>query len=1066
MLTHLVFLFSLILTLAFQTSQGHTKNISIPSPTTVASFVYESQQVLSSNKIQNYYLTDHFEEGRRVFSLFASVNNELQDLVWEKSFPTDQVQLAEDWLKTVLIKYQLTARLEQETKVNESTIAPLTELKKMSVKDVQLWQAENEWNSDWEIAYGQWVAKNLTPNFMVDIQLPTDCADVAYTLRWVFARIHKLPMAIHLGGSGQLFTNESVKKEWLNLPQDTDWKKDRRFRAALMYLLRNTYTHTLMKDSYPLAINSTILTPGSHHLSLHGASGHTMVVNTVNAPDSLPITLLYSTTPVQVRELFSTFYQVVEAPTLYQSGFYKIRWARKNQKDWQLLPAQSIAGYSEEQFHLPDDDGKSSTPHFLKIFKLLNPNFSFEMLLEKSFYELQDRIRDRIKIVEDGYAYCQTHMCDPGSAGDEDWSTPSRDKRLEQLHASMNLAANFLSGTDSDLYLQWRTKVAQESVVKTFVISGEAYSLTQITIALVHHLTQTDPRLPIAQRWGVSLDGYSANLNAALETTLTKRKNLILSAEACRKNNCLYNSDEYKKYNTNELDKTLLEVWVGAQRLCQLENNYNTNTNTKITTNNTADCTLLDRNLSSSTFEQKTLLEWLKRSPFWLSNPNLPIESRWGFSGLSLEISGSANAYFSENHQWFTLNQKLYRSSDFFQVPMSVPEKVGQLHYKTGIYFTYENTEDNLTIRFYQTPKNLFSNITLKTKPNTPIRIWWSSPTKESLSVFTSDHYYEINTQGQVVKELNLIHFIESPADPRITFIETTDGYFISDAEKDTSQFIAIPLNEKDFVEFNILARTNNGWNFASLTKKRSIYLEPSGLLLDWPIYQFNRPFINATGSLAIRMDSSGKLVEVFKREKNRDNLDNFSYFKSIPGEHFFGSGTLLSIYGNSEIKVYSLDNLELTHLKCEQAASFIVLLSPNYYSCSGLQASELRDMSGLLIASRNNTTYIDWFIEQKPSQTWATLSQWNSPLYFSEVYALLNNTLIGPIMQKNSIFDMTDSTDVINPQYEVAPAPYRHGEKTNFGLVQSIRSPNSFILFKAIKIPQTKEFLFLPNIQ
>jgi hypothetical protein len=1050
MITHLVLLFSLMLALIFQPSSGHAKNNSTLSPTTVTNFVYESQQLLAPNMIQHYYLTDHFEEGRRVFSLFASVNDELQDLILEKSFAPDQDQLAKQWLQSILKKYQLNSRLEQETKVDERTSVPLTEIKKMTVADTNLWQAENEWNADWELAYGQWVAENLTPNFMVDIQLPTDCADVAYTLRWVFARIHKLPMAAHLGGSSQFFTNESVKKEWLNLPQDSDWKKDRRFRAALIYLLRNTYTHTLMKDSYPLAINSTILTPGTHHLSLHGASGHTMVINSVNSPESLPITLLYSTTPVQVRELFSTFYQVIEAPTLYQSGFYKIRWAKKTQKDWQLLPAQSIPGYSEEQFNLPVDEGETTTPHFLKIFKLLNPNFSFEMLLEKSFYELQDRIRDRIKVVEDGYAYCQSHNCDPGSSGEEDWSTPSRDKRIEQLHESINLAANFLSGINPESYEQWRKKVAHESVVKNFIISGETYSLAQITLALIHHLTQTDPRLPIAQRWGVSLLGYSSNLRATFESALTKRKELIIAAEVCRKSTCPSNSEQYKKYNTVELDKTLLEQWSGAQRLCQIESENI--------------CPQLDQLLSSTLFEQKSLLSWVKRSPFWLSNPNLPAEARWGFSGSSLAISGSANVYFSENHQWFTLNHSLYRSSDFFQIPISAPEIVGQLHYKTANYFTYENSENNLTIRFYQPPRNFISNITLKTKPNNPLRIWWSSPTKESLSVFTPDHYYEINLQGQVLKELNLIHFAESPADPRITFIETTDGYFISDAEKDASQFIAISLNEKTFSEFHIVVRTNNGWNFSSLINNRSIYLEPSGLLLDWTIYN-NRPFINATGSLAIRTNSTGKVVEIFKREKNKDEPDRFSYWKTIPGEHFFGKGSFLSVYGNNEIEIYSLDSLELIHLECSQVGSFIVILSPNYYSCSGLQTNELREISGPLIASKNNA-YSDWSIEQNPSQIWASLNQWSNRMFFSEVFALSKKVLIGPVMQKNTIFGWTDRqpTIEINPQNEVAPAAYHQEDKTNFGLVQSIYSPNSFILYKALKIPQTKDFLFLPN--
>ena len=46
---------------------------------------------------------------------------------------------------------------------------------------------------------------------------------------------------------------------------------------------------------------------------------------------------------------------------------------------------------------------------------------------------LIQQLEDRVKLVEDGYEYCLERNCSKGTAAYEDWSTPSRDKRLGEL---------------------------------------------------------------------------------------------------------------------------------------------------------------------------------------------------------------------------------------------------------------------------------------------------------------------------------------------------------------------------------------------------------------------------------------------------------------------------------------------------------------------------------------------------------------------------------------------------------------------------------------------------------
>jgi hypothetical protein len=91
--------------------------------------------------------------------------------------------------------------------------------------------------------------------FFYKNKVATDCADVAIAARWIFARIHKMPAAQTLAEPNVLFSNESFRNAWSDLPTHEDWTQDQLFRVALDYVLDNTYTHTLWKDSCSIHIS-------------------------------------------------------------------------------------------------------------------------------------------------------------------------------------------------------------------------------------------------------------------------------------------------------------------------------------------------------------------------------------------------------------------------------------------------------------------------------------------------------------------------------------------------------------------------------------------------------------------------------------------------------------------------------------------------------------------------------------------------------------------------------------------------------------------------------------------
>ncbi len=74
-----------------------------------------------------------------------------------------------------------------------------------------IWTATQTWNESWEERFALWMQNETDATYFERHGVATDCADVAYALRWIFARIHGLPAGNRLSGSGQLFTNESMR---------------------------------------------------------------------------------------------------------------------------------------------------------------------------------------------------------------------------------------------------------------------------------------------------------------------------------------------------------------------------------------------------------------------------------------------------------------------------------------------------------------------------------------------------------------------------------------------------------------------------------------------------------------------------------------------------------------------------------------------------------------------------------------------------------------------------------------------------------------------------------------
>ncbi len=456
-----------------------------------------------------------------------------------------------------------------------------------------LWQAENKWSSDWERKYSEWIAHEVDSKFWIRNGVATDCADIAYSLRWIFARVNKLEMGSRISASGDFLTHRSLRNEWAKLPTAEKWNEDKRFLAALNYLLDNTYTHSLMDDSYPISIGRDSLAEGVYHLNLHDVSGHTQVVfRTDQAPGVLlPFVILQSTTPRKVREVTMGGFFYTAQPKLGHGGLLRMRWPDFSNAKPRLIDAAKMPFYSLEQY-APEFLRTPQTYYNQEVYLRLNPTLDFQKVANAAYENLITMYTDRIQIVEDGFSQCHG-SCAANSIPYEEWSTPSRDARILDLIAQIDLIRQSLPNF-----------VEPDSLDKPlFLLQGESYTLKSLIAAWRFACFQSDPNLPPARRWGVSAE-------AVRDWIIENAKQLIQARE----------QKFAQKLPSTDEDRALDRLrWQAASYCSQSPQNQ---------------CSIWLSLLEFNSIEMRgrttNLRDFLGRLAWFSSYPELSEEIRWG----------------------------------------------------------------------------------------------------------------------------------------------------------------------------------------------------------------------------------------------------------------------------------------------------------------------------------------------------------------------------------------------------------------------------------------------------
>ncbi len=435
--------------------------------------------VYSSDRGFSYYVIPYEISGKWFIDEYEIQPDKLQQRINQRIYNNES-----DWAKDY-----------QKLKLNKRSQNAIDLVDTEEPRAV-VWSTKENWSLDWEIKFQEWVRANVGPTFFKDNNLATDCADVMFTLRWIFARINYLSIGNTLAGSRKLFTNESFVSKWLNLKRDIQWQKDEVFLAALNYIMDNTYTGTLYEDSMPVKITSNTFAEGNFFLTMRGpqSMGHTEVVFNINKQPGM-IRSMASDVPRKVRVLYSyaSYPSYVDA---YRFSLRSLKWITRNALGkWAFVSLEQHPHYSMEQFTPEFSEG------FDRFYNALFYRIGIQYDYTKHYTNLRDRlitqVNDRVSIVNDGFQFCLTNNCDTGTSNYDLWSTPSRDQKIVDSFLKINevLQKAKLPDLEEDF-----KKILNTSNFK--LNEDETANLLEIKENFENRKFTSDPRDQVLVRWG------------------------------------------------------------------------------------------------------------------------------------------------------------------------------------------------------------------------------------------------------------------------------------------------------------------------------------------------------------------------------------------------------------------------------------------------------------------------------------------------------------------------------------------------------------------------------------
>lgn len=295
-----------------------------------------------------------------------------------------------------------------------------------------VWKSESDWGEKEEQAYRSWITERgfkktifsdpKSPYFGV----PTDCADVIYASRIIFAFENKLLFKIrNPEENSNIFTRYISNK---TNKFDSTKEGVERVKAFITYIGKMSGTHKLSAvDSYPVDIKD--IQPGDFYITEQRLPSGTNIRHAYliqKVYNTGVFDLIYSTLPYKVRELKKHRGLPLFSFKANPYGFkrFKSSYLRR-------IPNEDLPGYSEEQYDIVKKYGEEDVLRRIsQAFKTQEEGLQGKA--SRLVHNICLGMNDRIEAIEDARRFVeQVNRC-VTKPEFHNLSTPVKDERISK----------------------------------------------------------------------------------------------------------------------------------------------------------------------------------------------------------------------------------------------------------------------------------------------------------------------------------------------------------------------------------------------------------------------------------------------------------------------------------------------------------------------------------------------------------------------------------------------------------------------------------------------------------
>ena len=358
-----------------------------------------------------------------------------------------------------------------------------------------VWPVENLWSLEWEDRFREWIGSKVDKDYLRDNDVPVDCADAPYALRWIFARKNFLPQGAH-STEGYIFGNWNTR--FADLPTSDTWQADVRFRAALDYAMTQYIRGgSLPLDTYPISLRPSdgFLGLGTIITDKH----HVRIVHRIFPERPWPVRHLSATTPAKLRTLADE--RLSDAPDNDGPGwgFINFSWWDYDfsRHRYLCVPDRAMPGFSIKQYDNPHTEINGGAVQF--NFRGSNqPKLGRIDFLKFMLEDLTESVRVRSEAVAEAWEYYKDRPLDrdKSTKAYEDLSTPGRDKRLKRKFSEIVYISS-IKGI--------RPQAFSDEMRKTKVPISYCGTMTlrDVYLKLKNRKMSFEPWDPPNRRWGI-----------------------------------------------------------------------------------------------------------------------------------------------------------------------------------------------------------------------------------------------------------------------------------------------------------------------------------------------------------------------------------------------------------------------------------------------------------------------------------------------------------------------------------------------------------------------------------